>query len=180
MGNGCRTKICPGNGVCCQPPGRSKVTYLSYGVGIFLINYVLGVGASLSGLSRGGAKSGPPDTFWNSPDEQAARLPNAAVRMVTKTKKHNLITLVSRQLRWLPVQQRMVFKILMLTYRALNCMVPAYISSLLELPTALRSLRSAEDTLRLVVSRSKSSTKELKLLASTYGDRAFSVAANAV
>jgi hypothetical protein len=96
------------------------------------------------------------------------RLQNTAARLVTRTRKYDHITPVLRQLHWLPVQQRIVFKILLLTFRALHDMAPAYIRDLLLPYRPARSLRSSTDKLLLTIPR----TKCLR-----YGDRAFSVAA---
>ena len=52
------------------------------------------------------------------------------------------ITPVLKELHWLPVKQRIIFKILLFTYKALNALAPQYISDLLvqyKLPRALRS-----------------------------------------
>ena len=68
---------------------------------------------------------------------------------------------------WLPVEQRIIFKILLLTFKALNNLCPSYISNLLETCKPTRSLRSSSRNL-LAIPRSK-----LK----SYGDRAFSVCA---
>ena len=58
------------------------------------------------------------------------------------TKKVDHIRPVLRYLHWLPVHQRIDFKVLMLVYKALNGLGPKYISDLLtqyEPPTPLRS-----------------------------------------
>ena len=65
------------------------------------------------------------------------------------------------------MEQRIIFKILMLTFKALNNLCPSYIRDLLETYKPTRILRSSSRNL-LVISRSK-----LK----SYGDRAFSVSA---
>ena len=70
------------------------------------------------------------------------------------------------QLHWLPVHFRILFKVSLLVYKALNGMAPLYITELLSYGTCSRSLRSTDQKL-LAVSKSR-----LK----TYGDRAFSVA----
>ena len=90
---------------------------------------------------------------------------NTAARVVTVTKKFDHITPV--QLHWLPVHFRILFKVLLLVYKALNGMAPLYITELLSHRTCSRSLRSTDQKL-LAVPKSR-----LK----TYGDRAFSVAA---
>ena len=65
------------------------------------------------------------------------------------------------------MEQRIIFKILLLTFKALNNLCPMYISDLLETYKPARTLRSSGRKV-LVVTHSK-----LK----SYGDRAFSVAA---
>jgi len=95
------------------------------------------------------------------------RLQNSAARLVTKAKRRDHITPVLRQLHWLPVNQRIVFKVLLITFKILNGYAPSYLSSLLESYKPKRALRSATKRLLIVP---KSST-------TTYGDRAFSIAA---
>lgn len=73
---------------------------------------------------------------------QLQLIQNAAARVLTKTKKVDHITPVLRSLHWLPVCQRIDFKILLLVYKALNGLGPKYISDLLlsyEPPRPLRS-----------------------------------------
>lgn len=68
---------------------------------------------------------------------------NAAARVLTKTKKMDHITPVLRSLHWLPVCQRIDFKVLLLVYKALNGLGPKYISDLLIFYEPSRSLRSS-------------------------------------
>ena len=79
--------------------------------------------------------------------------------------KYDRITLLRRELHWLPVEQRIVFKTLLLTYRSLNDLGPSYVRDLLQAYKPTRSLRSSTRNL-LVTPRSR-----LKF----YGDRAFLV-----
>ena len=51
------------------------------------------------------------------------------------------ITPIFKQLHWLPVRYRIVFKILLLVYKALNGTAPSYISELLKYHTSERKLR---------------------------------------
>ena len=53
---------------------------------------------------------------------------NAAARIVTFGKKTDHTTPVLRKLNWLPVQYRIIFKILLLVYKGLNGLAPTYIS----------------------------------------------------
>ena len=95
------------------------------------------------------------------------RVQNTAARIVTLTRKYDSITPIMFKLHWLPVHSRIIFKLLLLVYKALNGKAPSYISSLLSHRKCSRSLRSSGQEL-LTVPLAK-----LK----TYGDRAFSIAA---
>ena len=91
---------------------------------------------------------------------------NAAARILTKTRKFDHITPILKDLHWLPVRERINFKLLLLTWKALNGTAPSYISNLLVPYQPIRILRSSDKNL-LAVPRTSS----------TLGDRAFSVAA---
>ena len=69
-------------------------------------------------------------------------------------------------LRWLPFESRIIYKILLLVYKAINWLSPTFISNLLSFCSSSYSLRSCLNKL-LQVPRSK-----LK----SYGDRRFSIA----
>ena len=77
------------------------------------------------------------------------------------------ISPVLRQLHWLPVRQRVVFKIATLIHRSLSGNAPGYLVDDCQLvaDVRVRQLRSA-DTQALVVSRTSSS----------FGDRTFTAA----
>ena len=72
---------------------------------------------------------------------------NAAARVLTNTRKVDHITPVLRSLHWLPVCQRIDFKILLLVYKALNGLGPKYIQDLLVRYEPTRSLRSSGSSL---------------------------------
>ena len=63
--------------------------------------------------------------------DKVQRVQNAAARLVSCTRKYDRISPVLKELHWLPVKQRIVFKILLLTYKALNALAPRYISDFL-------------------------------------------------
>jgi hypothetical protein len=92
------------------------------------------------------------------------RVQNTAARLVCRLPRSCHITPVLRDLNWLPVKSRIMFKILLIAYKALNGLAPEYISELLQLHIPSRNLRSSSQYL-LVEPRSH---------LSTYGDRAFS------
>ena len=56
---------------------------------------------------------------------------NRAPRIVTFTKKYKHITPSLIDLHWLPVEYRIIYKILLLVYKAINGLSPSYISSFL-------------------------------------------------
>ena len=52
--------------------------------------------------------------------DKLQRVQNLAARLVTRTRKYEHITPVLMDLHWLPVEQRIKYKILLLTYKSLN------------------------------------------------------------
>ncbi|KAI2651661.1 RNA-directed DNA polymerase from mobile element jockey [Labeo rohita] len=89
---------------------------------------------------------------------------NAAARVLTRSRKYDHITPILKSLHWLPIRFRISYKIALLTYKALNGLAPAYLTSILPRYNPSRSLRSQNSGL-LVVPRIAKSTK---------GGRAFS------
>ena len=85
----------------------------------------------------------------------------------SNTRKYAHITPVLKSLHWLPVEQRLMYKILLITFRALKFSSPQYINSLIEIYKPSRSgLRSSAE-FSLAIPKSKR----------TWGDRAFASAA---
>ena len=78
------------------------------------------------------------------------------------------MTPVLKDLHWLPVQQRIWYKIALLTFKALHGMAPTYICDLVKEHKPRRSLRSSSQQLLSLPPLTKTKT---------YGDRSFSVAA---
>ena len=90
------------------------------------------------------------------PSKQIKRLQavqNAAARSVMKRRKTDHITLILRQLHWLPIQKWICHKIISATYRSVHDNTAPYLSDLLHRHTPSRLLRSASrfllDVLRL-------------------------------
>ena len=96
------------------------------------------------------------------------RIQNSAARIVTKTKKSEHITPVLGNLHWLPVSKRIIFKLMLITFKSVNLMAPKYLTDLLQAYRPGRSLRSSADHLRL---------KERRFRTDSYGGRPFSVCA---
>ncbi len=89
---------------------------------------------------------------------------NAVARVLTRSRKYDYITQILRSLHWLPIKFCISYNILLLTYKALNGLAPAYLTSLLFRYNPSCSLRSQNSGL-LVVPRIAKATK---------GGRAFS------
>ena len=90
------------------------------------------------------------------------RVQNTAARIVTSTRKYDSITPIMFKLHWLPLHSRIIFKLLLIVYEALNGKAPSYISSILSHRTCSRSLRSSgQELLTMPLVKLK-----------TYGDRA--------
>ena len=83
--------------------------------------------------------------FYNIDSFQIKRLQtvqNALARAVTKTPKHHHITPVLKSLHWLKVPQRIHYKIVSLTYNAIQTSQPSYIRQLFTIQPS-RSTRSS-------------------------------------
>ncbi len=83
---------------------------------------------------------------------------NAAARVLTRSRKYDHITPILQSLHWLPIKFRISYKILLLTYKALNDLAPANLTNILSRYNPTRSLRSQNSGL-LVVPRIAKSTK---------------------
>ena len=99
--------------------------------------------------------------------DRIQRVQNAAARLVTRIPKYEHITPVLKSLHWLPISQRISYKILLLTFKSLMGCAPSYLQDLIQISNQSRSLRSNDQKL-LVCPRSKSVR---------YGDRCFRAAA---
>ena len=99
--------------------------------------------------------------------QRLQRIQNCAARLITRTRKYEHITPVLRLLHWLPIRQRTLYKLLVLTYGAVNATAPSYLVQLLHNRTVSRTLRSGSSTDLLSVPPSRTVT---------HGDRCFSVA----
>ncbi len=84
---------------------------------------------------------------------------NAAARVLTRSRKYDHITPVLQSLHWLHIKFRISYNILLLAYKTLNDLAPAYLTNLLSRYNPNRWLRSQNSGL-LVVPRIAKSTKE--------------------
>ncbi len=85
-------------------------------------------------------------------------LQNAEARVLTRSRKYDNITQILQSLHWLSIKFRISYNILLLPYKVLNGLAPAYLTSLLSRYNPNRSLRSQNSGL-LFVPRIAKSTK---------------------
>ena len=95
---------------------------------------------------------------------------NAAAKLITRKKKFDRVTPLLEELHWLPVESRIIFKMMLICFKALHGTGPLYIKDMLTIakPKGGYSFRWSKDTLLL----EQPSTRLV-----TYGDRSFSAAA---
>ena len=92
---------------------------------------------------------------------------NAAVRLLTDSKKYDHISPILEELQWLPVESRIEIKMLILTFKAYHGIGPKYLTDSLVKNTISRTFRSTNKGLLVVP----------KYNLGPYGKRAFSVIA---
>ena len=68
---------------------------------------------------------------------------NAAARLITCSRKYDHITPILKELHWLPISERIKFKIMLLTFKALHQKSPVYIQDLVAYYQPPRILRSS-------------------------------------
>ena len=79
------------------------------------------------------------------------RLQNSAARVIFKVGRRVDAAPLLEMLHWLPVRDRINFKILLYVYKILNNQAPPYLVGLLSYYKPGRPLRSSNDTTRLAV-----------------------------
>ena len=92
---------------------------------------------------------------------------NAAERLITQSCKYYHITPVLINLHWLPVEYRVKFKLLLLTFKALNELAPKYLTEMIEYYTPSRTLRSSSAFL----------LKQVRFNLQSYGAKSFTISA---
>ena len=104
----------------------------------------------------------------NSEIQKLQKVQNAAARLVVLATRRAHITQHLHDLHWLPVRQRIKYKMILTTYKCLHGMGPDYLIDLLELYKNERNGLRSEDTKLL---------KEPLSRLTSFGDRAFRTAA---
>ena len=110
--------------------------------------------------------------LYNLPNKQIERLQriqNQAARMLKRIPRRNHITPVLRELHWLRIHDRIIFKILLLTHKAANNTAPEYLCDLIRLN--VKSTRASFDPCLLCVPPIS------KTCANSFFDRSFVYAA---
>ena len=74
--------------------------------------------------------------------QKLQRVQNTLARVVTGTRKYDHITPVLRELHWLPVAQRIEYKVALITHKTLSTGQPHYLNSLIPEYKPTRCLRS--------------------------------------
>ena len=98
-------------------------------------------------------------------DKKVLQLLCFRIKSITRRSEH--ITPILQDLHWLPVPQRIEFKVLVLTFKAIHGLAPVY----------LRNLVSVRGQSRFLRSSSRVRLFQPKPLCSAYADRAFASAA---
>ena len=75
------------------------------------------------------------------------RFQNTAARLVSGACSRDPISPILHSLHWLPVEKRVMFKILIMCFRALDNLSPSYITELVNQHTPARTLRSSSQCL---------------------------------
>ena len=105
--------------------------------------------------------------IWMISDSQSQlsklqKLQNAAARIVTLSPKRTHITPILQSLHWLPIKDRIVFKILLLIFHCVQGSAPQYNISLVHPYIPARNLRSSTSRALIIPKSTK-----------TWGQRAF-------
>ena len=83
--------------------------------------------------------------------DKLQRVQNSLARVVVPSvRRHHHITPTLRKLHWLPIRQRIIFKIASLTYKTLHSRKPYYLFQLLNPYVPTRNLRSLDKSLLTV------------------------------
>ena len=84
--------------------------------------------------------------------ERLQKIQNQAARILTKTPRCDHISEVLVSLHWLKIEQRIIYKILILTFKAfVDHTAPLYLSELVKKKSSSTNTRSANDDLLLVI-----------------------------
>ena len=97
------------------------------------------------------------------------RVQNTAARLVSCVSRSHHITPILHNLHWLPINFRIIYKILLITFKAYHGLAPTYLTDLIHHYTPTRTLRSSTQSLLECTQR---------ITSKYYGERSFSYAAS--
>jgi len=69
------------------------------------------------------------------------RIQNRTTHILTDTRKYDHITPILPKLYWLPVRQRIHYKVMLITYKSIHDMVPEYLCERVSIRKSSRKLR---------------------------------------
>ena len=95
--------------------------------------------------------------------EKLQRVQNFSAQLFSGSYKYDHITPVLKSLHWLPVEQRIWYKIAVLGFKCVYGSAPSYLQNLVELYTPRRTLRRSNDKLTLSIPKVRT----------FYGERSF-------
>ena len=95
--------------------------------------------------------------------KQLQRVQNVAARILSMSPKGTHVSPILVSLHWLPIRERILFKILLLTFKCLSNSAPSYLQELVTRQQHTRSLRSNSQQLLTVP----------KIRLKSYGERSF-------
>ena len=75
------------------------------------------------------------------------KIQNVTARMITDTARHEHITPILRNLHWLPIEQRVKYKVILTIYKILTSRAPSYLCDLISVHESRRALRASSVTL---------------------------------
>ena len=105
--------------------------------------------------------------FGSPPSQKLQRVQNMAAKMVSRKKKFDHVTPIFKFLHWLPVEYHIQFKVLLLTFRAMNGIAPQHLTDIISTHQPRQLLRNSH-ALELNIPKSRLRSA---------GDRTFSLQA---
>ena len=93
-------------------------------------------------------------TVLSSNDKKIYSVVNRAARLIYAVGRGTHTSPLLRELHWLPFSKQILFKLCLYVFKILNEKSPSYLTNTITLYKPSQNLRSAQDTLRLVITRS--------------------------
>ena len=99
----------------------------------------------------------------NSVIKTLQNIQNFAARLVLLAPRYHHSTPLLEKLHWLPISERIKYKVACMCFSAINGSGPAYLSELLHVYTPSRTLRSSTDTRMLEIQQYKRKTRDFRI-----------------